>query len=137
MSFCINKKAPNRLGMGLLTFSVTPAGFQILSYLFKPSIETQTAAQFLSFLFYPQVKINFACSQKQKTRHIHAGFFACDPGRILTCNRWSRNPVRYTVAPRSQMYDAKISLEFVKTRKNNINRSFFQWHSLQRTLFWI
>ena len=25
----------------------------------------------------------------------------CDPGGILTHNRWSRNPVRYTVAPRS------------------------------------
>ena len=27
--------------------------------------------------------------------------FARDPGGILTPNRWSRNPVRYTVAPRS------------------------------------
>ena len=25
----------------------------------------------------------------------------CDPGGILTPNRWSRNPVRYTVAPQS------------------------------------
>ena len=27
-----------------------------------------------------------------------------DPGGILTPNRWSRNPVRYTVAPRSQFH---------------------------------
>lgn len=29
------------------------------------------------------------------------GPFISDPGRILTCNRWSRNPVLYTVELRS------------------------------------
>jgi hypothetical protein len=28
----------------------------------------------------------------------------CDPGGILTPNRWSRNPVRYTVAPQSRFW---------------------------------
>lgn len=29
--------------------------------------------------------------------------FTCDPDRILTYNRWSRNPVLYTVELRSQL----------------------------------
>ena len=29
--------------------------------------------------------------------------FLSDPDRIQTCNRWSRNPVRYSVAPRGQL----------------------------------
>lgn len=32
-----------------------------------------------------------------------------DPGGILTPNRWSRNPVRYTVAPQSQFGNVKLA----------------------------
>ena len=38
----------------------------------------------------------------------------CDPGGILTPNRWSRNPVRYTVAPRSHFYFASEQLKYLK-----------------------
>jgi hypothetical protein len=44
--------------------------------------------------------------------------FARDPGGILTPNRWSRNPVRYTVAPRIRMV-AKIEEIYVEFKKNN------------------
>ncbi len=31
-------------------------------------------------------------------------YFSSDPGRIQTYNRWSRNPVRYSVAPRGLLF---------------------------------
>ena len=42
------------------------------------------------------------CTIKRKTPvNTEVLSFCSDSGRIQTCNRWSRNPVRYSVAPRS------------------------------------
>lgn len=50
-----------------------------------------------------------------KINKIHAlkkhGFLNdCDRDRIQTCNRWSRNPVRYSVAPRGRVIMYSYSL---------------------------
>gem|GEM_PF-5921931 len=47
------------------------------------------------------MKVNFQYAEnvKSPTQSVEL-FFLSDPDRIQTCNRWSRNPVRYSVAPR-------------------------------------
>ena len=41
--------------------------------------------------------------EENKKASQKGSFFVCDPDRIQTCNRWSRNPVRYSVAPRGHL----------------------------------
>lgn len=45
------------------------------------------------------LKIKTAQNQKSKLIDFACFLFIRDPGRIQTYNRWSRNPVRYSVAP--------------------------------------
>jgi len=45
--------------------------------------------------------MNFDSQVKSKKPNTFVLGSSCGPGGILTPNRWSRNPVRYTVAPRS------------------------------------
>jgi|TARA_B110000902_G_scaffold116467_1_gene136618 hypothetical protein len=41
------------------------------------------------------------------------GMVLCDPDKIQTCNRWSRNPVRYSVAPQGH-FQIKIPICIAK-----------------------
>ena len=54
----------------------------------------------------------------------------CDPGGILTPNRWSRNPVRYTVAPQSRFWRV-VQKSFLKVAPQSrfwrvVQKSFFK-----------
>ena len=56
------------------------SGFQILSYLFNPSIKPKIAcAIFGLFIFKRLSKQVLNALKTKKTRHFRAGFFACDP----------------------------------------------------------
>ena len=82
---------------------VTSSGFQILSYLFNPSIEPKIAcAIFGLFIFKRLSKQVLNALKTKKTRHIRAGFFACDLVRIQTWNLQSRNLMLYSVELRGR-----------------------------------
>ncbi len=62
----------------------------------------------------------------------------CDPGGILTPNRWSRNPVRYTVAPQSRFWRV-VQKSFLKVAPQSrfwrvVQKSFLK--VAPQPLFW-